>query len=141
MKRVSTRNDELYKNNHLKYVNEVLSVANEAHKASRTTAMMLAEEFDMDKKAGSPKKEKIVKPITNISKLEKLSKEIRQAKRDSFMHPKQNSVLNPNASMKSTPEMTLNTGFRTKKDSEQFLDQEGPLLQKHKASHLGVRSF
>ena len=53
-------------------------------------------ELDLDKQvSGTPNGEKILKPITDIPKLEKLSEEIKLAKIDQTMHPKQaNSTSN-----------------------------------------------
>ena len=60
----------------------------------------LNQELDMGKQGNgnktfdTPKGEKILKPITDIPKLEKLSEEIKLAKIDQVMHPKQvNSII------------------------------------------------
>ena len=73
----------------MKYIQEVLTVTDEAYKAQRTTLQKLNQEFDLDKQGvgnklndtrSSPKGDKILKAITDIPKLEKLSEEIKLAK-------------------------------------------------------------
>ena len=65
-------NDE----NHMKYIRSVLEVADEALKHSRNTMKELTYELDLDKQGGAKTYDKIIKPITDIPQLEKLSNEI-----------------------------------------------------------------
>ena len=57
----------------MRYIQELLTVSEEVHKASSNIMKELTEELDLDKRPGAPLKDKIIQPITNLTTLEMLS--------------------------------------------------------------------